>query len=135
MLFHSTKSILLGRSQSFLITCTEWTKSRCLIPSTGRRSTSPPFARLHSGWMISCLLDSSYWMDENTSSFRATSYRTNNVRPALFLLPDGRGQALLSHNYLLDRRRAAYLIHYTEWTRNQELLSHDFVLDGRNPDC
>ena len=90
----------------------------CLIHRTVLTRSSPPFTRLHTGWTKSRLLDSSYQMDENMPSIHATSYRMDEVPPTLLLVPDGRGQALLSHDFVSDGRSPTWLIPHTgqPWT-------------------
>ena len=97
----------------------------CLIHHTIRTRTSPPFTCLRIRWSKSYLLDSSYWMDEDMPSVRTTSYRMDEVPPALLLVPDGRGQAILSCDFASNGRRPTCLIPCTctEWTKSCLLYS------------
>ena len=61
-------------------------------------------------------------MDEDKLSFRETSYLTDEVPPACFLVPDRRGQALLSQDFILEGRGRAL-----QW--------RNYVPDGRSPAC
>ena len=103
------------------------------------------------------LLDCSYQTDGDKPSFRTTSYWTDEVQPAGFLIPDGLGQAHLSHDFVLDRRSPACLIPRTRGTMTcppiarlrtgqtksclidssyltdvDKLSLRDFVLEGRS---
>ena len=78
--------------------------------------TYPTFARLHIGQTKSCRLDSSYLTDEEKPSFHVTSYQTDEVTPARFLVPAGRGRPLLLCDFVTDGRSPASLIPRTGQT-------------------
>ena len=73
------------------------------------------FHQLCTGWTKSYVLDSSYGMDEDKLSFCVASYRMDEVSPASFLVPDGRGQAFLSCGFEPEGHSPANLIPRTGW--------------------
>ena len=90
----------------------------CVIPCTGLTRTSTSFTRLRTGLTNSSLIDSSYRIDEYMFSFRASSYRMDEVPPASFLVPNGRRQALFLCDFGLNERSPACLILHTGRTRS-----------------
>ena len=69
------------------------------------------------------MLDSSYQTDEVKPTFCVTSYRMDEVLPGFFHVPDGLGQVLFLHGYVLDGRSPAFLITRIGRTKSRMLDS------------
>ena len=62
-------------------------------------------------------IDTSYRTDEDKPFIHATSFQTDEVMPALFLVLDRQGQVVLSRDFVPDERSIAYLLPCTGQTR------------------
>ena len=107
--------VLDGQEQAF-VSCDIVPDKRsptCLILHIGWKRTCFPFVRVRTRRTKSCLLDSSYWTDEDMLSFCAALYHTDEVPLARFQVPYERGQALCSSDFIPNVRSHAYFIPQT----------------------